>query len=444
MRRALCFVLMPFAKGRSDNEDRLIDFDAIYSHIIAPAVEDAGLRAHRADEETLGGIFHKRMFERLVLCEYAVADLSMANPNVFYELGVRHAIRPWSTVLMFRSDAKLPLDVALNGALPYELDVLRKPEDLAHLRAQLTTRLIRAQEREIDSPVHQLVAGLPAPSVDHQRVELMLEAIDREAAVNKRIARAEAEGLSALHDLYRDLGSVDALDSESVVALLLAFRSTQGWAAMVEIVETMTPELAEVWLVQEQYALALARLGRFSEAVQILKALITRRPNAETYGLLGGVYKRQWNAAVEAGRSAASCSRLLRLAAATYRQGFDLDLRDTYPGVNAVLLLYLAGDVSAAQTIAPVVRYSIDRRLDNPETDYWDHACRLELALTLGDFTVAEQTVPELIDRLSQPFQATTTGDNLLLIEKLYRSQDSLARRVACIREQIENIGAET
>ena len=59
------------------------------------------------------------MFERLALCEYAVADLTMANPNVFYELGVRHAIRPWSTVLMFCNESPLPLDVASSSALPY-------------------------------------------------------------------------------------------------------------------------------------------------------------------------------------------------------------------------------------------------------------------------------------------------------------------------------------
>ncbi len=443
MRRPLCFVLMPFSKVRSDNEDRVIDFDAIYAHLIAPAVEDAGLRAHRADEETLGGIFHKRMFERLVLCEYAVADLSLANPNVFYELGVRHAVRPWSTILMFRSDAKLPLDVALNGALPYELDVLSKPADLAHLRSQLTTRLVRAQEREVDSPVHQLVAGLPTPAVDHARVDLMLEAIDREAAINRRIMLAESEGLEALRLLRTALGPADKLDSESVVALLLAFRATKGWSEMVEIVQTMTPELAEVWLVREQFALALARLEKFSHAAELLKEMVERRPNAETLGLLGGVYKREWSAAVRDGRGQSYRARLLRQAAATYRQGFDLDLRDTYPGVNAVLLLSLAGEHGAAEMLAPVVRYSIDRRLDNPETEYWDHACRLELALTLGDFITAERTLPEVLNMLSQQFQAGTTIDNLVLIEMLYQADDPRGRRVASIRREIEMAGGD-
>jgi hypothetical protein len=95
----LCFVLMPFGT-KSDSNGLLIDFDAVYQQLIAPAIRDASLEPLRADEEMTGGIIHKPMFERLVLCEYAVADLTTANANVFYELGVRHAVRPWSTMLL--------------------------------------------------------------------------------------------------------------------------------------------------------------------------------------------------------------------------------------------------------------------------------------------------------------------------------------------------------
>ncbi len=94
MNRPLCFVLMPFGK-KPDGSGRSIDFDAVYANVIAPAIEAADLEPLRADEEQSGGIIHKAMFERLLLCEYAVADLTTANPNVFYELGVRHALRPY-------------------------------------------------------------------------------------------------------------------------------------------------------------------------------------------------------------------------------------------------------------------------------------------------------------------------------------------------------------
>src|SRR5687768_7009206 len=97
----LCFVLMPFSKKRDPTGGPEINFDAIYELAIGPAIEDAGLKPIRADHEVTGGIIHKAMFERLLLCDFAVADLSTANANVFYELGVRHSTRPFSTVAIF-------------------------------------------------------------------------------------------------------------------------------------------------------------------------------------------------------------------------------------------------------------------------------------------------------------------------------------------------------
>src|SRR5438270_9036698 len=116
----LCFVLMPFGR-KSDPTGTSIDFDAVYETLIAPAIRAAGLEPIRADEEMTGGIVHKPMFERLILCDYAVADLTFANANVFYELGVRHAVRPATTVAIFATHQKLPFDIVYLRAIPYDL-----------------------------------------------------------------------------------------------------------------------------------------------------------------------------------------------------------------------------------------------------------------------------------------------------------------------------------
>src|SRR5512134_686038 len=122
MPQPLCFVAMPFGKKPTMGGTQ-IDFDEVYGELIRPAIEEAGLEPLRADEEMTGGIIHRPMFERLILCEYAVADLTTANANVFYELGIRHAVRPCSTVLVFAKGAgQLPFDVAPLRGLPYEVD----------------------------------------------------------------------------------------------------------------------------------------------------------------------------------------------------------------------------------------------------------------------------------------------------------------------------------
>src|ERR1700719_3060294 len=53
----------------------------------------------RRSSDRSAGMIHKAMFERLILSEYAIADLTILNANVYYELGVRHAARPQTTVL---------------------------------------------------------------------------------------------------------------------------------------------------------------------------------------------------------------------------------------------------------------------------------------------------------------------------------------------------------
>jgi hypothetical protein len=145
----LCFVLMPFGKKPS-SIGSTIDFDAIYQNLIAPAINESGLEPLRADEEMTGGIIHKPMFERLIPCEYAVADLTTANANVFYELGVRHAVRPWSTVLLFAKESgQLPFDVAPLRAMPYQLTTEGKTADTETIKIELVNVLKKQKKLKI-------------------------------------------------------------------------------------------------------------------------------------------------------------------------------------------------------------------------------------------------------------------------------------------------------
>jgi hypothetical protein len=143
---------MPFGK-KPDGAGGTIDFDAVYAEIIGPAIAVAELEPLRADEEQAGGLVHKAMFERLLLCEYAVADLTTANPNVFYELGVRHALRPYTTILIFAMGGRLPFDVAPQRALPYAISPAGTPADAEASRRALEKRL--EQGRRASRPRHR-------------------------------------------------------------------------------------------------------------------------------------------------------------------------------------------------------------------------------------------------------------------------------------------------
>src|SRR5215204_2357734 len=136
---------MPFGV-KPDGAGGSVNFDAVYEELIRPAVCAAGLDPLRADEEMGGGIIHKPMFERLILCDFAVADLTTANANVFYELGVRHAVRPWSTVLLFaQGGTQLPFDVAPLRAIPYHLTPGGTPKSPETAQGLISRRLQEAR-----------------------------------------------------------------------------------------------------------------------------------------------------------------------------------------------------------------------------------------------------------------------------------------------------------
>ncbi len=187
----LCFILMPFGQKPAP-DGSVIDFDKVYSDLIAPAVADAKLEPIRADQETTGGIIHKPMFERLILCPFAVADLTLANANVFYELGVRHAFRPSTTVQLIAEGSRLPFDVQMLRTIPYKLggDGIPDPARVPAVRNAIAQFLLEARKGALDSPIFQLLAGLPQPNIEHLKTDVFRTQVDYSESVKKNGDRA--------------------------------------------------------------------------------------------------------------------------------------------------------------------------------------------------------------------------------------------------------------
>jgi hypothetical protein len=118
--KPLCFIIMPFGK-KPDAKGNIIDFDYAYSEFIRKVIDQCNLSPIRADEEMIGGIIHKPMYERLILCDYAIADLTTANANVFYELGIRYTAKPFTTFSIFESETKIPFDLVDVRCFPYSM-----------------------------------------------------------------------------------------------------------------------------------------------------------------------------------------------------------------------------------------------------------------------------------------------------------------------------------
>jgi len=413
----LCFVLMPFGK-KPAAEGRLVDFDAVYDQLIRPAIVAAGLEPLRADEEMTGGVIHKPMYERLILCEYAIADLTTANANVFYELGLRHAIRPASTVLLFAQGlGQLPFDVAPLRAAPYQLGTDGKPSANPKDLQLLITKLQDARKMMTDSPVFQLVEGFP--EIKRLKTDVFRDRVQYSAGLRQKLTQARREGLDAVRAVEHELGAVHDAEAGVVIDLFLSYRAVKGWEDMIALVQKMSAPLAATVLVQEQLGLALNRAGRGVEAERVLLDLLANRgPSSETYGILGRVYKDRWEAALQLGEKALARG-LLAQAIEAYLKGFEADWRDAYPGVNAVTLMEIKDPPDPRRgRLIPIVSYAVERRIASGKPDYWDHATLLELAVLANEQQKAESALADGLAAVREAWEPETTARNLRLIRE--------------------------
>jgi hypothetical protein len=419
--RPLCFVLMPFGR-KTDAAGRTTDFDAVYREIIAPAVNAAELDPIRADEEKIGGAIHKPMFERLMLCNYAIADITGANPNVYYELGIRHAMRPRSTVILFAAGTILPFDIALLRGIPYQTNEQGVPSNAAVCANAIAKQLSAAKENpHDDSPLFQMLDYMPRHEVDHTKTDTFRDRFNYSKQFKARLADALQHGEQAVKETIADpvFKNLHDLESGVVVDMFLTLRDVKAHKEMIDLYQRMPGPLQRARIVREQYGFALNREGRAAEATAVLKAVIDEfGPSSETNGLLGRVYKDQWDAAKKAGAGALQVRGLLKLAAETYLAGFQADWRDAYPGVNAVTLMEMMDTPPPIQTeILPVVRYSAAQKA-KASGDYWDYATLMELAVLARDENGAMAQAEIALTKAQFGWHLETTERQLRLIRE--------------------------
>ena len=449
MSSLFCFVLMPLGK-KPDNGGILIDFDSVYYDLIFRAIQEAGLKPIRADEEKVGGIIHKPMFERLILCEYAVVDLTTSNPNVFYQLGVRHAVRPYSTILLYAEGTEqLPFDIAPLRAIPYKLDYSGKPDQQANDKAKeiLKNRLIEAQNPNTDSPIFQLVEGFP--DIQHIKTDVFRERVNYSEDLKKQLEQIRREkDILDLRNLVVSLNNIKNQEAGVIVDIFLSYRALakkkEDWEEMAEFVTLMPEPLSSTTLVQEQYAFALNRSGYSEEAEMILLSLIDKKgPSSETYGLLGRVYKDRWektyNKEEENNDETYLSDSYMDKAINSYLKGFESDSHDTYPGINAVTLMEIKKNPDPRRlNLIPVVKYSVQRKIANGKADYWDYATLLELAILAKDKEASFNFLAKALTHLREGWEGETILRNLRTIREAREKRNEVLPWTKKIEESIQ------
>ena len=322
-----------------------VDFERVHRELIAPALAKVGVDGGDTTQVIVqAGNIRKDMFRELVLADIVVADVSVHNANVFYELGIRHAVRSRSTVLIYAKIDEIPFDLKTDRYLKYEPD--SPGASLANLTQVLRETLA---SEDVDSPIFELLPEFVSGSrttllnLPRSLAEDIEQAREAKWAGELRLIADEVMGLRFEEAALRAVAQA----SEHVGDDLGAQRA---W----ERIRDVHPDdleanhaLADIYrrlrnLVLSDQALKRALRGR----------TLTKADRAELYAGLGSNSKRrwveEWREASEQDRAGVALrSRDREDSFEFYRQGFDEDLNHWYSGLNALALakvtLELAG-----------------------------------------------------------------------------------------------------
>jgi hypothetical protein len=332
------FIVRPFGEKNG------IDFERVHAELIAPALVDAGLPGDTTQKLTYAGNIRMDMFGELLLAHLVIADISIHNANVFYELGVRHALRDKRTILIRCKGDEVPFDLKTDRYLEYERD------NPAAVRKGLvdTIRATLDSERR-DSPVFQLLPELQPPK---REVLLMVPSefgkeVDR--ARNKGRAGDLALLAAEAHGCQWELAALRTVGRAQFN--LRAFAAARRTWERVLLSDTKDPEAN---LLLGTIYQRLGDLSASDDAVQqaLASTALTQRQRAEAYALRGSnaktLWQEQWSRPGVDIRREALQSDYLQEARKQYELGFGEDLNHYYSGLNALAMLTVRLELARA------------------------------------------------------------------------------------------------
>jgi hypothetical protein len=172
-----CFVVMGFGIKTDYINGRKLDLNKSYRLLIKPVVEAKGIECVRADEITHAGSIDMQMYRELLQADLVIADLSTLNANALYELGVRHALRPYTTIVISENKLVYPFD--LNHVVIHSYQHLGDAidyEEVERFRATLSNLIQTVLDKnEADSPVYTYLNSLIPPKLQEQIEKAVLE-----------------------------------------------------------------------------------------------------------------------------------------------------------------------------------------------------------------------------------------------------------------------------
>ncbi|MGB9412827.1 MAG: TRAFs-binding domain-containing protein [Pseudolabrys sp.] len=402
----VCFMIMPYGRkptqaeaGRGPAE---IDFNALWDRGYVPTIKALGYEPVRADQDT-GGLIVSQMLERIYFADLVLADMTIPNGNVYYEVGIRHAAQKTGCVLLAADWSKQLFDVVQMRTIRYPL----AEGSITEATAAAFQTAIEGHIKSLCvgiSPMHQSIPGYPS-NVDPRKATTTRDQMAELAAFQTEVRAVRAappkERMQRAQDLIARKGNPPATYSMALALLMLLRDSAStaaNWTVLLDFVRKLPPRFADEPEIQENRAFAAAQTGNDVQAIAELETLIDLiGPTPERLGLLGGRYKRLANVAAA---SEAERRQALDKAIGYYEQGVELDLNAYYCSSNLPRLYRKRakpGDDERAQTVLRLAIAACERARRLQVADEWVRPTLLGTAFDLGDPDKAEELADAIV-----------------------------------------------
>jgi hypothetical protein len=377
-----------------------IDFNALWDRAYFPVIKALGYEPVRADQDT-GALIITQMLERLYFADLVLADMTIPNGNVYYEIGIRHAAKPRGCVLLGADWSRQLFDVAQMRTVRYPLPEGEITEDTAKGIRDAIAQAIPTLADGL-SPMHQSIVGYPG-DVQPETATTMKDQMANLSAFQGQVravrAAPRAERMARAQALVEQCGR-GPMKSNVALALLLLLRDSADtaadWSTVVTFIDSLPADLRALHEITEQRALALSNAGRLLDAIAALQALVdSAGPTQERLGLLGGRYTRLARAATDP----VDRQRALAQAIDHYERGMELDLNEYYCASNLPRLYRQRkrkGDEERAQNVLRGVIAACERAKRRNAADPWLRATLLGAAFDASDADKAEELADEV------------------------------------------------
>jgi len=462
----------PAAEGLPAKEAINIDFDDVYELLIAPALKNARCLPFRADQEPGAGDIRTDMYFELVTADVVLADISVLNPNVFYELGVRHGVAPRGVFMIHGGWTRRPFDVAPDRTFDYNGKLfLTKPEgrddawrqrmdaEAVNLGTALRSALA-IDEQTYGSPVYKELVGLkPADwsNIQTARAKYFGEVF---ADWKSRVEVAKLNGRPGDILTLADDAPTRFHRSKLLWEAADALFSMQRFDVAKSVLEDLLAVDPKNQKAQTEMGMVLGRLGKINEAkVHMLGVARDYAGDPEAQGSLGRVYKDLWRLewkdleTLEDRQSqAVASSGFIVSAIRSYDEAARQHL-NYYNGINVVTFVKLlehlknvTGDepvdsgIKDIDELASVVRFAARNALscaglDAGQDGVWAAATLGELELVMDNADKAR-----ILYRDAANAPGTTYFNVISMLEQicLFESLGFRAEGVAAVKKVLE------